>query len=148
MSQHPPWAVVVLFTCLAGFGNGLIDAAWSSWAGHMVAGNVLEGILHAFYALGCTFSPLIATSMIVQSGLPWYYFYYMMIGLSSMALLVSGATFWSKTGEVYAREYPREDGTSSTKMALKNKVTWLCCVFFLIYGKFSYAKSALNSYGG
>ena len=133
LSLHLPWPVVVLFTCLAGFGNGLIDAAWSSWAGHMEAGNILEGSLHAFYALGCTFSPLIATSLIVQQGKPWYYFYYMMTGLSAFALLVAGTTFWSKTGEVYAREHPREPGQSSTRMSLRNRVTWLCCVFFLIY---------------
>ena len=135
LSLHPPWPVVVLFTVLAGFGNGLIDAAWSSWAGHMVAGNVLEGCLHAFYALGCTFSPLIVTSLIVRHGLEWYYFYYMLAALAAVALLVTTTTFWSKTGEVYAREHPREEGVSSTKMALRNRVTWLCCVFFLIYGR-------------
>jgi len=130
--------VVVLFTCLAGFGNGLVDAAWSSWAGHMVAGNVLEGCLHAFYALGCTFSPLIATSLIVQNGLQWYYFYYILTALSALMLLATGTAFWVKTGKVYAVEHPREESVSSTKTALKNKVTWLCCVFFLIYGKNAY----------
>lgn len=99
----------------------------------MEAGNILEGTLHAFYALGCTFSPLIVTSLIVQRGLGWYYFYYILTGLSVIALMVSATTFWSKTGEVYAREHPREIGTSSTKMALQNKVTWLCCVFFFVY---------------
>ena len=102
----------------------------------MEAGNVLEGSLHAFYALGCTFSPLIATSLVVSRGLPWYYFYYMMIGLATVVLLAATSTFWSKTGAVYAKEHPREEGQSSTKLALKNRVTWLCCVFFLVYGKF------------
>lgn len=103
----------------------------------MEAGNVLEGSLHAFYALGCTFSPLIATSLVVSKGLPWYYFYYMMIGLASIALLAASSTFWSKTGAVYIKEHPREPGQSSTKLALKHRVTWLCCVFFLIYGKYT-----------
>ncbi|KAK5075560.1 hypothetical protein LTR64_001767 [Lithohypha guttulata] len=133
LSLHLPWPVVVSFTCLAGFGNGLIDAAWSSWAGHMEAGNILEGSLHAFYALGCTFSPLIATSLVVRRGVPWYYFYYMLTGLSFVALITSTSTFWSKTGAVYVREHPRVPGQSSTKLALKNRVTWLCCAFFLIY---------------
>lgn len=138
LSLHLPWPVVVLFTCLAGFGNGLVDAAWSSWAGHMVAGNVLEGCLHAFYALGCTFSPLIVTSLIVQNGLQWYYFYYILTALSAVMLLATGTAFWVKTGKVYTAEHPREEGVSSTKTALKNKVTWLCCVFFLMYGKNTY----------
>ena len=133
LSIHPPWPVFVLLTCLSGFGNGLVDAAWSSWAGHMAAGNILEGTLHAFYALGCTFSPLIVTSMITKLEVPWYYFYYMMTGLAGLALIVCGASFWSKTGQVYAREHPREEGKSSTGLALRNRVTWLCCAFFLLY---------------
>lgn len=100
----------------------------------MVAGNVLEGSLHAFYSLGCTFSPLIVTNLIVTRGLDWYYFYYILTGLSAISLFGSGSTFWHKTAEVYEKEHPREEGVSSTKTALKNKVTWLCCVFFLVYG--------------
>lgn len=99
----------------------------------MVAGNVLEGSLHAFYALGATISPLIITNMIVQRHVPWYYFYYMMTGLSCVTLLVCSVSFWSKNGAVYRREHPREAGQSSTKTALKNRVTWLCSAFFLLY---------------
>lgn len=134
LSLHPPWPVVVLFTVFAGFGAGLLDAAWSTWAGHMEAGNVLEGSLHAFYALGCTFSPLIATSLVVSRGLDWYYFYYMLASLSAIMLLCTSSTFWNKDAAVYRREHPREEGVSSTKTALRNRVTWLCCVFFLTYG--------------
>lgn len=100
----------------------------------MVAGNVLEGFLQAFYALGCTFSPLIATSLVVKKGLPWYYFYYMLASLAAVMLGLCTTTFWNKTAAVYRREHPREEGVSSTKAALKNRVTWLCCAFFLTYG--------------
>lgn len=138
ISLHPPWPVVVSLTVFAGFGCGLVDAAWSTWAGHMVAGNVLEGSLHAFYALGCTFSPLIATSLVVKRGLPWYYFYYMLASLAAVMFVLTSTTFWTKNAEVYRREHPREEGVSSTKVALRNRVTWLCCVFFLVYGKNTY----------
>lgn len=130
---HAPWPCMVVFAALCGFGNGLIDGAWSAWAGNMHAGNVLAGSLHAFYALGSTFSPLIATSLVAQRHVPWWYYYYMMVGLSGIELLVCSAAFWSKDGARYRREHPKDPGQSQTREALKNKVTWLCSVFFLIY---------------
>lgn len=135
---HPPWPVVVLFTCIGGFGNGLIDGAWSSYAGNMVAGNILAGSLHACYSLGATMSPLIITNLIVKHHLPWYYFYYMMTGLSCITLTVCSISFWSQTSSIYRAHHPHEPGgdgqsSSTTKTALKNRVTWLCSVFFLLY---------------
>lgn len=38
--------------------------------------NELLGVLHAAYGLGATISPLIATTMVTRSALPWYKFYY------------------------------------------------------------------------
>jgi len=133
---HPPWPVVVVFSCIGGFGNGLIDGAWSSYAGNMVAGNILAGSLHACYSLGATMSPLIITSLIVKHHLPWYYFYYIMTGLSCITLIVCSISFWSQTSTVYRTHHPHEPGdgqNSTTKTALKNRVTWLCSVFFLLY---------------
>lgn len=88
---------------LAGFGNGLADAAWSkwkvpfskkkensrrrgltssldAWIGNMANPNEVLGFLHAFYGLGAVLSPLIATTMITKGDrLPWYSFYYVMV---------------------------------------------------------------------
>src|ERR1700749_2949044 len=38
-SQHPPFPVLVLIYILAGFGNGLEDAAWNAWVGAMANTN-------------------------------------------------------------------------------------------------------------
>jgi len=78
---HPPFPVIVVFYALAGFGNGLEDAAWNAWVGNMANPNEVLGFLHASYGLGATVSPLIATSMITKGHLPWYYFYYVMVYL-------------------------------------------------------------------
>lgn len=64
---------------LAGFGNGLADAAWNAWIGNMANANEVLGFLHASYGLGATIAPLIATTMITKSNLPWYYWYYVMV---------------------------------------------------------------------
>ena len=81
LSFHPPYPVVVLVFVSAGFGNGLTDAAWCAWIGNMANANKVLGLLQACYSLGATFSPLIATAMITKARLPWFYFYYMMVGL-------------------------------------------------------------------
>jgi fucose permease len=65
---------------LAGFGNGLADAAWNAWIGNMANPNEVLGFLHAFYGVGAVLAPLIATTMITKGDrLPWYYFYYVMV---------------------------------------------------------------------
>lgn len=80
ISVHPPYPVLVVIFMLAGFGNGLADAAWNAWIGNMANPNEVLGFLHAFYGLGAVLSPLIATTMITKGQkLPWYYFYYVMV---------------------------------------------------------------------
>ena len=46
IAQHPPYAVLVLAFILAGFGNGLEDAAWNAWIGNMQNANEVLGFLH------------------------------------------------------------------------------------------------------
>lgn len=77
---HPPYPVLVLVFILAGFGNGLEDAAWNAWFGSMANSNEMLGFLHGWYGLGAVLSPLAATSLITQAGWPWYAFYYIMVG--------------------------------------------------------------------
>jgi fucose permease len=72
--------VLVVVYSLAGFGNGIQDAAWNAWIGDMARSNEILGFLHGFYGLGATISPLIATSMITKANLPWYTYYYLMVG--------------------------------------------------------------------
>lgn len=68
---------------LAGFGNGLADAAWNAWIGNMANPNEVLGFLHASYGVGAVLSPLIATTMITKGNkLPWYSFYYVMVYIS------------------------------------------------------------------
>jgi fucose permease len=78
-SLHPPWPVMVVFFIFAGFGNGLADAGWCAWTGNMASANKVQGFLQAFYSLGATISPLVATSMITKGNLPWYNWYYVMV---------------------------------------------------------------------
>lgn len=79
IAVHPPYPVLVVIFMLAGFGNGLADAAWNAWMGNMANPNEVLGFLHAFYGMGAVIAPLVATSMITKGALEWYCFYYVMV---------------------------------------------------------------------
>ncbi|KAL5113945.1 hypothetical protein ACEQ8H_008163 [Pleosporales sp. CAS-2024a] len=140
IAVHPPYPVLVVIFMLAGFGNGLADAAWNAWIGNMANPNEVLGFLHAFYGLGAVLSPLIATTMITRGQkLPWYYFYYVMIGMAMIELATSSTAFWKDTGAVYRAANPRTGDTKDNRMkeALVRlphaRVTWLCALFLLGY---------------
>lgn len=79
LAVHPPWPVLVVCNVISGFGNGLADACFCAWVGVMDKANAVQGFMHSCYSLGALFAPLIATSMVVTAGLPWYYYYYIMV---------------------------------------------------------------------
>lgn len=137
---HPPYPVLVVVYMLAGFGNGLGDAAWNAWIGNMANANELLGVMHAFYGAGGVFAPLIATSMITRAGLQWYHFYFVMIGAAAVELAATVSAFWRATGKVFLDSHPKTTdsaGSSSLKEALLRmpaaRVTWLCAAFLLCY---------------
>ncbi|KAL7796678.1 MFS general substrate transporter [Trichoderma ceciliae] len=138
LASHPPYPALVVCNAISGFGNGLTDACFCAWVGAMDKANTIQGFLHSSYSLGALFSPLIATSMVVKSGLPWYTYYYIMIGMSGLELVGLSIVFWDKTGAVYRAEHARENADSGTagagtREAMKSKVTWLCALFFFAY---------------
>lgn len=137
---HPPYPVLVVIFMLAGFGNGLADAAWNAWIGNMASPNEVLGFLHAFYGLGAVLAPLIATTMITKGDrLPWYYFYYVMIAMAALELATSVTAFWKETGAVFLAANPRTSDSRDNRMkeALIRlpyaRVTWLVAVFLLGY---------------
>ena len=135
MATHPPYPAVVTILALAGVGNGLLDAAWNAWIGTLDHTNQLLGLLHGCYGLGATISPLVATAMITKGHLGWWKFEYIMIGV--MALEICGGTwaFWNESGLKYRDDNSSADSDEKgkTRLALKQKVTWICAAFLLAY---------------
>ncbi|RDA89808.1 hypothetical protein CP533_0875 [Ophiocordyceps camponoti-saundersi (nom. inval.)] len=135
LATHPPYPVLVAVNALSGFGNGLVDACFCAWVGAMHRGNSIQGLMHACYSLGALVSPLLATTMVIKAHLPWYTFYYVMVGVALTEFLGLCFWFWDKTGAVYRAEHLNEQGASQagTSEALKSPVTWLCALFFFTY---------------
>jgi fucose permease len=41
--------------------------------------NQVLGLLHGWYGLGAVLSPLIATSLVTEARVGWWYFYYVLV---------------------------------------------------------------------
>ncbi|KAI4845911.1 MFS general substrate transporter [Aureobasidium sp. EXF-8845] len=139
IAVHPPYPVLVVVFAIAGFGNGLEDAAWNAWMGAMTNANEVLGFLHGIYGLGATIAPLIATSLITKANKPWWTWYYFMIAFAAVEVATSIWAFWGQTGEVFRLAHPRTTDQSGNRMkeALftmpSARVTWLCALFLLGY---------------
>lgn len=134
LSVRPPYPVVLVFLVSAGFGNGLLDAAWNAFVGDLANANQILGIIHSFYGLGATLAPVVATSMVTRYGLEWNTFFFVMVGLATVDLALSAFAFWDASGAEY-RKYNANSNTAGGRMraALSNKVTWICSFFLLAY---------------
>ncbi|KAK4239270.1 major facilitator superfamily domain-containing protein [Achaetomium macrosporum] len=132
---HPPYPVLPVVLLFTGFGNGIEDSAFNAWIGNMQRANELLGFLHGAYGLGATISPLIATAMVTRGGLPWYSFYYVMIGLDGLAWLLLVPAFWRATAKVHreAHMHANRGKRTTTRAALRSPVTWIVAVILLGY---------------
>lgn len=79
IASHPPYVALVFAFLLAGFGNGVADAAWNAWVGNLANSSEILGFLHAMYGVGAVISPFMSTAMTSKADLPWYSFYYLMV---------------------------------------------------------------------
>ncbi|KAJ6171765.1 hypothetical protein N7470_000832 [Penicillium chermesinum] len=134
---HPPYPVLVISFVFAGFGNGVEDGAWNAWIGNMANANELLGVLHGLYGAGAVLSPLVATSLITRANVPWYYFYYIMVGCAAIELVTCTVCFWQATGADFRAKTAAEQNKGGLKDALLTmpsaRVTWLCSLFLLGY---------------
>ena len=136
---HPPYPVLVISFMLAGLGNGLEDSAWNAWTGAMENANEVLGFLHGFYGVGGVIAPTVATTLITRAKVPWYYWYYVMVGAAVIEVVISTHAFWGATGAVFREAHPRttDAGGSRLREAVLRKpaarVTWLTSLFLLGY---------------
>ena len=143
LSQHPPYGAMVVAFVFTAFGNGIEDGAWNAWIGNLQHANEVLGFLHAAYGLGALLSPLIATAMITRAGLPFWSFFYIMIGASVLEGVTGISSFWTANGAAFRRENmpPVAEGdgegevkqNSVVKDVLRSRVFWCSAIFLLIY---------------
>ncbi|KAL2116928.1 hypothetical protein VTJ04DRAFT_9096 [Mycothermus thermophilus] len=132
---HPPYPSLPVVLVFLGFGNGIEDSAWNAWIGNMHRANELMGFLHGCYGLGATIGPLVATAMVTKGQLEWYTFYYVMIGLDTLAIPLLVPAFWRADAAAHRAAMTMTAGPgnkgATTRMALKIPISWLVAFFLL-----------------
>ncbi|KAL4932348.1 putative MFS transporter [Aspergillus undulatus] len=147
---HPPYPVLVVSFIFAGLGNGLADSAWNAWIGNMKDNNQMLGLLHGLYGAGAVMAPLVATSLITEAHVGWWYFYYIMVVCAAVELAFCVYAFWDSTAAAFrASQAPtatamdatqpedQEEERGGVRRALfiprYARVTWLLSFFLLGY---------------
>ena len=130
---HPLYPVLAIVFILAGFGNGILDAAWNAWIGNLANPNEILGFLHGFYGAGAAISPLVATTLTTRAKSGWYSFYYIMIAGAAIELATSTAAFWQESGARFRASTHSEGIHGATRAALKARVVWISAAFLLVY---------------
>ncbi|KFH44229.1 Bypass of stop codon protein-like protein [Hapsidospora chrysogenum ATCC 11550] len=136
MALHPPTFVILPIAMLfTGFGNGINDSAWNAWVGNLRNTNELLGLIHGSYGIGGTIAPLIASVMVTKLYLPWYTYYYVMIGVSALELVMATASFWKATGAAYRQRHKFGEGREpiSTWTVLSTPIPWIVAMFLFGY---------------
>lgn len=111
---HPPFYALVVVYALVGLGCGSKQAAWNSWVSSLDHANELLGLLHGFYGLGATLTPVIISSLLSKYQWTWYMFYYILVAMAASDLLVSTWAFRHQNAEAYNKLHQTPANTSAT----------------------------------
>ncbi|KAH9229172.1 hypothetical protein K456DRAFT_1845330, partial [Colletotrichum gloeosporioides 23] len=141
---HPPFPVLIVVYILVGLGSGAKTAAWNSFVGGFNKSNELLGLLHGFYGLGATITPVTASALFSQ-GWHWYQVYYVLVAMAASEFVLTLSLFYPQNGKAYREEIGERNPssrvfkaansfkTSNTWNCLKNRVVLVCSAFLLAY---------------
>ncbi|KAL2849839.1 major facilitator superfamily domain-containing protein [Aspergillus pseudoustus] len=139
---HPPYPVLVVSFIFAGLGNGLADSAWNAWIGNMADSNQVLGLLHGWYGLGAVLAPLVATSLITEAKVGWWYFYYIMVACAAVEVATCIWAFWTSDAAAFRAEQEAQDSSNDGEPGGVRRalfvpryawVTWILAFFLLGY---------------
>ncbi|KAF5025414.1 hypothetical protein F66182_2516 [Fusarium sp. NRRL 66182] len=140
IALHPPYPVLVVAYLIAGFGNGIGDAAWNAWVGNLDRANETLGILHAFYGPACLGTPSTISWQVKHSASIQQYVTNLLpqIGIAAVEFITCSWAFWSNGPEVYRQTM---DASNEDSQGMKDalfklpyaRITWLSAAFLLCY---------------
>lgn len=109
MCWGPPYPLFVVSFFFIGWGLGLLDAQVNSLTSRMKNANIKLFLMHAFYGLGATCSPLVSTQFVkAMPGKVWLY-YCVSLGLSAAITIIVLAVFQLRTDDqIVGRRVPDE----------------------------------------
>ena len=80
LSTRPPFFAVLLGYWVWGFGVGCVDVGWCAWAVGVSKANLVQGLIHGSFSVGCILGPLVVAGLhsVERS---WQAFYYVIVSL-------------------------------------------------------------------
>ena len=73
LSSAPAFPLFLIGFAGFGYGTGLTDTPWNTWASSTSQPNVIQGILHGSFSVGCVAGPAVATIVLRKSAWPLLY---------------------------------------------------------------------------
>ncbi|KAK2772658.1 major facilitator superfamily transporter [Colletotrichum kahawae] len=110
---HPPFPVLTVVYILVGLGSGAKTAAWNSFVGGFNNSNELLGLLHGFYGIGATITPVTASALFSQ-GWHWYQVYYVLVAMAASEFILTLSLFYPQNGKAYREEIGESRGQQET----------------------------------
>ncbi|KAI0145308.1 major facilitator superfamily domain-containing protein [Xylariaceae sp. FL1272] len=133
LSLHTPFPALAPLLVLVGLSAGTSDCG-NAWVGNMENAHGLLGFLHRRFGLRATNGSLIATAFVTEAHLPWWTFYYLILGLLVLELNFTLTSFWKVTGSAYrARHTSLAENATSTMGIVERQTCWLTAVLLLMY---------------
>ncbi|OTB18247.1 hypothetical protein K445DRAFT_315039 [Daldinia sp. EC12] len=138
---HPSFPLLLVALAVGSLGTGILDGSFCAWAGGMENANTVQGFLHGSYSAGAALGPFLAGTMLSVGDLPWYAWYYVLLGASVLEVVILLLAFRFEDSKKYHDDHkqdllPRAHGETdpNTKTVIfKNGVTWICAAYFLAY---------------
>ncbi|KAI1107568.1 MFS general substrate transporter [Jackrogersella minutella] len=136
-ASHPPFPAVLAALALGSLGTGVLDGSFCAWAGGMGSANVVQGFLHGSYSAGAAVGPFLAGTMFSVGGMPWYAWYYVLLGASILEAIALLFAFRTEDSAKYHAAHSQaalpntQSPSPATATMFKHPATWICAAYFL-----------------
>ncbi|KAF3056498.1 Bypass of stop codon protein 6 [Daldinia childiae] len=138
---HPSFPVLLVALAVGSLGTGILDGSFCAWAGGMENANVVQGFLHGSFSAGAAMGPFLAGTMLSVGDLPWYTWYYVLLGASILEAIILLLAFRFEDSNKYRNDHQQDrlletqgETLPDAKIAIfKHSVTWICAAYFLAY---------------
>ena len=128
----PFWPLMVALSFLAGLGGGAVDVGLNAYGATHFSPRILSW-LHAFFGLGTTIGPLIATA-VLDAGLIWRWSYFIVGGGQALLAVTFFVTRdrWTQVPEMGGTARAPAPPAASID-TLRRPVVWLGMLIFFFY---------------
>lgn len=137
--------IFLIATSIGNIGNGLVDGSWCAWAGGLGGErtNTVQGLLHGSFSIGAGLGPFLAETMFSVGNLPWWMWYYVLLGAVCIQAVVLCLAFRFEDADRYRADLERSqagvyEGPEARqpmhgRTMFRYAATWICAAYFLVY---------------